>query len=448
LLPFLLLAVGAPPAAATLRVESTTRGLVAEDLNGTFNDFVQLRLVQNGLRLEWELEKSLLCGTPCFDLVRFEFGPGCRAEGDLARCDRLAPGATLRLRGGNDAVLSFDSPVQITDPLTLDMGAGRDNADGALGNDTILAGPGDDTLEGFAGNDVLDGGDGDDLISLGEGTDRAEGGAGNDGFDVSTPLNDGTDIVNGGLGADSAGYSGRTTRMRIIEANLQTLAGERDTAENDVLTSIERYTAGSAADIITGVLSSNVSIYEGFSGDDQLFGTSGANTLTGGRGDDLLDGNGGDDVIDAKSGEILSASHADAVIDCGTGANDLALIDLQDDRSPVGCETIARSPLGEGPHVALVTAKVLRPRGGAVTAVLRCPRALRRPCAGSLALRLARRETTSTRYSLRPGRVRNVSVALGPLERRIGARTKGTLVSRERGLRGPKTTERTVTLSN
>ena len=214
LLPLLLLAVSVPQASATLRVESTTRGLVAEDLNGTFNDFVQLRLVQTGIRLEWELEKSLVCGTACFDLVRFEFGPGCRAEGDRARCDRITPGATLRLSGGNDTVLNFDSPVPITDPLTLDMGAGRDNADGALGNDTILAGSGDDSLEGFTGDDVLDGGSGDDLISLGEGADRAEGGAGNDGFSVSTPLRDGTDIVNGGLGADSADYAGRTTPMR------------------------------------------------------------------------------------------------------------------------------------------------------------------------------------------------------------------------------------------
>jgi hypothetical protein len=76
-----------------------SRGLVAEDLNGTFDDFVQLRLVQTGIRLEWELEKSL-CGTACFDLVRFEFGPGCRAEGDRARCDRITPvvgGSALRI---------------------------------------------------------------------------------------------------------------------------------------------------------------------------------------------------------------------------------------------------------------------------------------------------------------------------------------------------------------
>ena len=136
------------------------------------------------------------------------------------------------------------------------------------------------------------------------GADIAEGGAGDDLFELGTAVRDERDTVNGGLGRDSSSYNsspGRLTEMRIIEANLETLGGEKDTDEQDVLRSVERYVGGLDEDIMTGVLSSNDSTFDGGPDDDTVFGGSGPNTIVGGAGADQLDGNGGDDVIDGKS---------------------------------------------------------------------------------------------------------------------------------------------------
>ena len=91
--------------------------------------------------------------------------------------------------------------------------------------------------------------------------------------------------------------------MRIIEADLESLAGEKNTSEGDVLRSIEGYGGGFGDDILTGALSSIVGDWFGESGNDTLFGSSAANTLVGGPGADSLDGNGGTDILDGKSGE-------------------------------------------------------------------------------------------------------------------------------------------------
>ncbi len=117
--------------------------------------------------------------------------------------------------------------------------------------------------------------------------------------------------------------------MRIVEANLETLAGAKDFSEGDVLRSIESYTGGRNDDIITGVLSSNISDYFGDNDDDTIFGTSAANTIVGGAGNDQLSGKGGDDIIDARTGETSTGPHTDLVIDCGDGTADTALLDLK-----------------------------------------------------------------------------------------------------------------------
>ena len=105
--------------------------------------------------------------------------------------------------------------------------------------------------------------------------------------------------MNGGIGRDAATYMpanlypgfpnipsipGRSTAVRIVEANLETLVGAKDFSEGDVLRSIESYTGGRNEDIITGVLSSNISDYLGDSNNDTIFGTSAANTIVGGAG--------------------------------------------------------------------------------------------------------------------------------------------------------------------
>jgi hypothetical protein len=262
-------------------------------------------------------------------------------------------------------------------------------------------------------------------------------------------VRDEKDEVNGGLGGDRASYTstfgGRLTELRIIEANLETIAGDKDEPEGDILRSIEAYRGGRDEDIITGVLSSNSSDYFGEGDDDTIFGSSAANTLVGGAGGDRLDGNAGNDVIDGKAGEGSTAD-ADPLIDCGTGSLDLAIIDLTDDQSPAGCENIDRSPARESPHVRIRVPRRIRVAGGRAAFRLTCPRKPRRRCAGTLHTRLGKARTERTRYSIRAGRSRRVQVTLGSLERRVGRRTVARLVSRERGRLGLKTTLRRVVL--
>ncbi len=461
----------AAPASATLRVSSTSAGLALEDKNATFNDNVTLSLVSSGGQLEWRINKHINCGTGCLDLIRFEIGPGCRAtsSGDVVACSRLAGKVTALLRGGNDSFkldTTSKSALTITDPITVSAstgndlvftGAGDDTVQGGSGNDSLFTANGNDTVDGSigddrifgeAGNDTLNGSDGNDQMFLGTGADTADAGSGDDLLQLATPARDERDEVQGGIGFDQATYSiggtgDRLTPLRFIEANLETLAGEKDTNENDVLRSIESYGGGEGNDILTGVLSSNDSQYAGENGDDTIFGSSAANTVTGGAGSDSLDANEGNDIVDAKTGEGSTAD-ADPLIDCGTGTNDLAILDLLDDATPSGCENIDRSPAGEGPHVRPSFGRVVAVTSGAAVVRLSCPRALRRACRGTLELRVGTARTARTAYAVPAGTSRRVAVRLGSL--RIGARTVGELLSREQGRKGLKTTLRRIVL--
>jgi len=451
-------AVLAPAASATIRLDSTTKGgLVITDQQGTTTDHVSLRLI-NG---EWDIElrfKNPLHGQ------EYDLGPGCRLTSLLqagAACPRLSGRVTVNLLGGDDEFNAFRVTAgPVTDPLTINMGAGNDRATGGAGDDTINGGSGNDFLSGDSrlvlstgedGNDVVRGENGDDLLHLSRGADTADGGLGNDTIFLSTDTRDETDQVNGGVGTDTATYtdpiSGRTrkTPLRIIEANLQTLAGEKDTTENDVLNSIEIYEGGDASDIITGVLSSNPSDYIGGALNDQLFGTNGPNVLEGGPGADELKGRDGDDVLDGKRGEL--GAERDPVIDCGLGI-DIAVLDLQDDATPTGCENVEVSPFGEGPHVKAAFGRVVAVGRSGLSVRLRCPRQLRQSCKGTLALRLGGARTTKTAYAIRPGRSQRVAVELGALRGRVGRRTVGQLQSVERGIKGPKTTLMRIVLAS
>jgi len=443
-------------ASAAVRVESTnTQGLVIRDTGGTEEQDVRLKLVREGAKQEWELQTGAT-----FD----EVGPGCRGPFfpglpfEFIRCERLRAGVDVFLGGGDDGFSIIDDTLAITDPMTISMGTGSDAAEGAGGADTMQGGSGNDTLQAGTANDVLNGSDGFDTLRPGPGADTANGGSGNDSIFLATQNRDETDQVNGGIGTDFASYTerrskgspevapdDRLTPLRIVEANLETLAGEKDTNENDVLRSIENYMGGASADIITGVLSSNNSRYTGGLSNDQLFGTSGNNILVGSGGQDLLSGKAGNDTLDGKIAE--STAQRDSPVDCGAGTADHAIVDLTD-ATTVGCEDTDRSAIGEGPHVRLRFRRVAAVVGGRLSARLVCPRRLRHPCAGTLALRVRRSRTARTRYTIKAGRSRRVSVRLGRVGRRVGRRTVGQLVSRERGdVKGVKTTSLRIVLS-
>lgn len=437
----------APAAGATLRVESNgTSGLVLTDARGNFPDTVTLSLVTTSSGVEWRVAKTINCGRGCIDFFRYDVRPGCRTEqdGEIVACTRFNTKVTVNLLGGNDNFKPGSDSLPITDPLMLNLGAGDDVAIGGVAGDTIQGGSGKDNLGGGPGDDSLLGSDGDDTLTPGVGADTAEGGAGDDVFMLGTPNKDEQDDVNGGIGADRASYFGRLTSLRIIEANLETLAGEKDAGENDVLRSVESYAGSFGADILTGVLTSNSSNYSGEGGDDSIFGSSTANTITGGAGADRLDGNEGNDILNAKSGE--TAAVADPLVECGAGSGDLAIVDLKDDAGTPGCENVDRAPAHETPRAKPRIPRRARVTGGRVAFKVACPRKPKRRCTGRLSLRIGKRSTKATRYSIRRGRSRRIAVELGALERKVGRRTAGQLVLRERGKIGPKTRSRRVVL--
>jgi Ca2+-binding RTX toxin-like protein len=456
----MLAGVAATPAQAIMRVESDgTNGLRLTDGNEAL-DHVTLELISTNSGLEWQVTRP----RPGIELSAFDIRPGCRlVDSSHAACTRFSPKVTVSLLGANDS-FAVGGTVPITDRLEVHGGTGNDIISGGLagdlitggsgddrlaglaGSDTLRAGPGTDTVLGDEGDDSLLGEDGPDRLIPGVGQDTADGGFGDDTFDLGTEVRDERDTVNGGIGRDTASYSsspGRRTRIRLIEANLETIAGERDTDEQDVLRSVENYVGGLDEDILTGVLSSNDSSFNGGPDDDFIFGGSGPNTITGGAGADELDGNGGDDVIDAKAGEGKTAT-GDPVIECGDGLGDLAILDLLDDATTPDCENVSRSPAGEGPHVKIAVPRTLKAGGRRAALRLTCPKVLTKPCGGTLAIRAGARTSPRTDYSIRPGRARSVLVTLGPA--RVTRRTVGQIVSLERGLRGRKTTTRRVVL--
>jgi Ca2+-binding RTX toxin-like protein len=193
----------------------------------------------------------------------------------------------------------------------LTGGTDADILDGGTGNDTLFGGDGDDVLHGGAkgshgtplgGDDILNGGRGADILDGGDGFDRLDGGAG-------------ADILSGGDGEDTASYQDATAGVSIDLARASTTwTGD---AQGDVLTSIERFTLSSFADIFRGDNTANSA--SAGAGDDQLNGMGGDDVLTGGEGndtilggegmdrilgdgfrgsgDDYLQGNGGDDTL-------------------------------------------------------------------------------------------------------------------------------------------------------
>ena len=402
-------AVLAAPAGAALIFDLNRAGSVVITDPDARVQKLGVRLVLQGSTTLWEFD----CRreeAPCAPVLDIDARTGCQGglvpllDAHIVRCARVAGAPVIAsLAGGDDTVTVAADSQPFTEVLNVSLGEGNDtyrnggpgadvvaggsgddSLEGGAGDDTLDGGPGNDTLRGDAGSDTLRGIDGNDALDPGVGADSADGGFGDDVIFLNTLDRDETDQVQGGVGFDTASYTftfvkgltlGRRTPVRIIEADLESLAGEKDTDELDVLRSIESYGGGSGNDIITGVLSSNAGIYDGRLGSDQLFGTSGNNVLIGGDGADTLKGNAGNDVLNGKLGESPTAAVADTLIDCGDGT-DAAIIDLKD-AVPKGCESVDRSPIREGPHVVPRIPDLLRVADGGVGVRLACPAALR-----------------------------------------------------------------------
>jgi Ca2+-binding RTX toxin-like protein len=186
------------------------------------------------------------------------------------------------------------------------------------------------------------------FLGGGTGPDVLNGGGTNDTMDGG----DGSDIFNGGAGKDTVSYASRSgpagVRVRFgagpVSGNgVDGPAGGRDTVRPDVENAVgspqvdylfgngaaNRLDGGDTRDKITGKGGNDTVLGRG--GDDVLRGGPGADHLVGGPDRDNLDAQGGGgDVIDAVD------NFADALIDCGPGAGEIANVDAIDP-APVNC---------------------------------------------------------------------------------------------------------------
>ncbi len=205
----------------------------------------------------------------------------------------------------------------------------------------------------------------------------------------------------------------------------------------------------------------------GSSGNDDLGGGDGADVIVGGTGFDSVSDGAGDDTIQLRDGQLDSIALLDTPCDpnvAGTDSLDMDLFDAVVAFPSIpgllqfllirDCEKITIGAVNEGPNVVISRRSRRVSRTGLTTVRLRCPRSLSSRCRGRLKLQLAsrrslRRRAARTRYSIRPGSSRSVSVRLSRSDRRTlrrRRRVKGLVTSVEQGQHGKKTTRQAVRL--
>ena len=202
-----------------------------------------------------------------------------------------------------------------TGPMWVDAGAGADRIVTGSGADNLIGGAGNDTLIGGAGNDSIYGGSESDLIQFSSGW--------------------GNDLIVGGESAGDFDHldfftvtSGLTLTFRGIEMGTVT-----DGTNIANFSEIERFTLGSASDVVFGGSSSAAMYVEtyggndtatGGSGNDSIFGGAGNDSIWGGAGNDSLHGGLGNDTLIGGAGADTLRGWDDADVIYG-GAGDLVI---------------------------------------------------------------------------------------------------------------------------
>jgi Ca2+-binding RTX toxin-like protein len=384
-------------------------------------------------------------------------GAGCTQVRSVeVSCPLTGPRIAIVNLGDGDDRLNFVS--NSARASFVRGGDGSDEMRGDTGSDVFDGEGGNDSLHGSAGDDALDGGPGNDTVGnvLDTGNDTKSGGDGSDRLIGS--LDAGADVYSGGAGTDVLDFS---LSDLAVSVSLDGVAddgrpGEGDDARPD----LENVIGSRFGDTLRG--DSGRNHLQGGEGDDSLFGgspptrTAGRasllpdDTLDGGLGLDTLRGEGGDDVLlarDAFDDQFRAASS------CGGGSDRLDA-DLADDNTralPADCESVDQGAIDEGRNVRIAS-RLLRGGGkGRMRVRLSCPRSVRIGCRGRLAARPPRGAGTAggTRYRIRRGRSTRVTVRLpASLRRKLERRRRVTarLVSIERGVHGPKTTIRPVSV--
>jgi RTX calcium-binding nonapeptide repeat (4 copies) len=382
-------------------------------------------------------------------------GAGCTGQGENAvRCEITGNTViTANLGDGRDRLIA----TAPNDAFVHGEG-GDDELRGGFGFDAIDGGPGNDTVSGAGGNDLLEGGDGDDrLEGDGGGTDTIRGGNGKDTLvAAATPNADldqngqpvgSADLFDGGPDRDTADFSARTAAVKLNtdygDPNFAQGTDGQD-GEGDDLENVETIIGGSGDDVLRVAASPSTAAP---SMSVRLRGNAGADGMRIGPGilGDVDGGVGADTFI------LLGRSHAVAARDgehdtftCGFNT-ELITADLRDPPFGNSCGPVNIGAVREGPNVVVRSKRVTVDEDGSLSARLRCPRVLKRDCAGRLVARLDRSGRDfgrGARYSIDPGDSETVELTL-PAGQRDAARRRGARVrlqSVEKGDHGPKTT--------
>ena len=377
-----------------------------------------------------------------FELV-FEARPGERNIVTLTgNADAIVPADRGPLEddfvlGANDGCLNFVFPTnelgvrprctrEATKSLRVTLG---DEGDRLAFTPALFGGFGTGpedafTIQAFGGtgSDVLDASGlpfGEVLLVGDEGADVLTGGI--ESGEVDLVGGPGPDVLTGGPGRQDVSYDDRAGGVTV------TLDG----VAND----------GNAIDALPGLINSprdNVR-----PGIEFLTGTAAGDSLTGGDGDESIFPLAGEDRVSGLGGtDILFANEGvrDTIL-CGPGADDQAILDLQDvsgvpqpPRRPGAeptfpdCELVFGAAVDSHPTVRIARTAPLR--RGVLWITLRCPRALPAGCGGRLSLTTAAGgdRLAARRYArLRGGERRVVALRLRPLKARRALRAGGRL---------------------
>jgi Ca2+-binding RTX toxin-like protein len=386
---------------------------------------------------------------------------GAPTLGDVFILDPVI-GGTVKLRRTNLGQFTFDAATERfevnglggADSVTANNGVGAFTQlalDGGAGTDTINGSEGPDLILGGDANDALTGGGGDDRIVGDRGTDTMNGG---DGDDVLVWNNgDGTDVGNGDQGRDDLEVNGAQAagdafmvqsngaRIQFTRTNLVPFAIDLGSSETLHVNGL-----GGDDTITVDEIGSHALTAAGGPGNDTLtggdatetfLGGSGADTINAGAGLDLVFGEDGDDRVDVRD--------RTADVAFGGDGNDSVVADAGRRDTLDGFEAVDRTPNVTPPPSSDSTTRPLNIKGGRVkvkrgtaSIEVRCPADSPRNCAGSLAVRTAKRvefkgvnvtlQLGHARYHLAPGASKTLQVGLAKGSRGLADRRGGLTV--------------------
>ncbi|WP_121062333.1 calcium-binding protein [Chachezhania antarctica] len=308
--------------AAFLSVRSTF------DQTGTYE--VELREYEGKVRIFDGKGGQKVFGSYKDDLL--EMGRGKDTANGVRGHDQIDGGRgrdNLLGGGGNDSLLGGKGGDVLEGGRGKDVligGAGMDRLDGGGGNDRLSGNAGRDTLDGNAGRDTLDGGAGKDRLDGGGGRDWLSGDGGADWLLGGV----GKDVLNGGSGRDWLDGDGGRDRLSG-DGGADTLLGR---GGNDVLKGgggkdtarggrgNDKLKGGGGNDVLNG--GSDKDLLVGGYGDDRLLGRSGDDRLKGGGADDVLKGGSGRDrLAGGKGDDLLDGGGGRDVLNGGAGTDSL-----------------------------------------------------------------------------------------------------------------------------